>query len=417
MAVSLLLLLTVCTAKFVSLSLIISEVSQWKYLSKFAMDQGEGHFSVRARFTRALDHSNATRTLALPVVQDTHWDDVLNQDTCPSKRRLARFEEMIVIPTSGEWSQYTNGTLKQSARPYYWFFSLADCDRVLHDSHRLKVEVTMLNTDGSQFSLEDQGLGYVYLAFFVAFAVCFSSALLSLWRRFQKTEGLEPAGVLQGLAVAAEISGLMFEALHLWVYAYDGSGIAVFDYFHQAGDLTSQLLVTMLLLLISTGWTLRYADFPDLDIALPVALLVALFNFLIAGLGRLTEDSYSHFTDYEGLAGTLLLLLRVVVWVWFAFNMRSLLSSAQPQEQAVIWSLTLTASLYFLSLPALVLTSWTVAAYIRKKVVVVGGLIIQLAVFLLLGRLLSERSAFFKASTMAGSTLPGARKAIGKWLD
>ena len=410
MVARLLLLFTICAAKYVSLSLIMSEVSQWKYLTKFAMDQGVGHFSIRIRFSRALDHSNATRTLALPVVQDTRWDEVLSQETCTAKRRLARFEEMVRIPTSGEWSEYVNGTLKQSARPYYWFFSLADCDRVLHDSHRLKVELTMLNTDESHFSMEEQGLGYVYLLFFLAFAACFSSALLSLWQRFQKTEGLEPASVLQGLAVGVEISGMLFEALHLWVYAYDGSGIAVFDYFHQAGDLTSQLLVTMLLMLISTGWILRYAEFPDLDISLPIALLVALLNLMIAGLGRLSDDSYGHFTDYEGLAGTLLLLLRLGMWVWFAFNMRSLLSSAQPQEQSVIWSLSLTATLYFLSLPALVLASWTVAPYFRKKVVVIGGLTIQLAVFLLLARLLSERSAFYKASTMSGSTLPGGRK-------
>ena len=388
----------------------MSDLTQWKYLSKFAMQEGVGTYSVRARFSRAVDSSNSTRDLTLPVVQDTRWDEVLNQETCPAKSRLAKFEKTISIPTNGEWSSYVNGTLQQRARPFYWFFSLADCGRVLHDSHRIKVELTMLNTDGSQFSLEDAGLGYVYLGFFAAFSGCFSSALWALWKRFKQIDGVEPAGVLQGLAIACEMSGLLFEALHLWLYSYDGAGLTVLDFFHQAGDLTSQLLVTILLLLISTGWTLRSAEFPDLDISLPVALLVVLLNLMIAGLGRLTDDAYSRFTDYDGLAGSLLLLLRVGMWVWFAFNMRSLLATAQPRESHIIWWLALIATLYFLALPALVVGSWAVVPYIRKKVVVIGGLGIQLAVFLLLARLLSEHSAFYKASTLAGSVLPGGQK-------
>lgn len=403
------LLFFLASAKFISTSVTMSDSVQWRYLTKFAMDKGVGEYSIRAKFTKAINKFDEIRTLVVPIVQDTKWDDVLNQETCEAKKRMARFQPEVQIPTNGTWSDFSTGVLKQNVRPYYWFLSLADCKGVLTDSFRIKVEINITNTDGSQFSMEDQGLGFVYFAYFVAFIAMLSGSVVRLLNRFQKTDSLELPSMMVSIAVSSEISGLLFEALHLWVYSYDGSGIAMFDYFHQTADLVSQLVVTILFLLISSGWVLRYSDFPDLDISLPVSFLVILLNLMIAGLGRLTDDSYSKFTDYEGFAGNLLLLLRLGMWAWFVFSVKNLYKGSQGREQHLIWIFGLVASVYFLALPLLVVVSWFIAPYVRKKVVVVGGLAIQLLVFMLLSHLLSEKSTFYKVSTLSGSVLPGSK--------
>ena len=405
----LILLFSCAPAKFVSTSVMLSDLLHWKYITKFAMDKGTGEYSVRAKFTKAVNEFNETRVLTVPIVQDTRWEDVLNQETCDAKRRVARFEKEIELPTNGNWSVTVYGSLKQNVRPYFWFLSLADCKRSLLDSHRIRIEINITNTDGSHFSLEDQGLGYVYLFYFVAFTGLLSSSVVRLLNRFQKTDSIEPPLLILSIAVSSEISGLMFEALHLWLYSYDGTGISIFEYFFQTADLISQLVVTILFLLISSGWILRYSEFPDLDISLPISFLVILLNLMIAGLGKLTDDSYSKFTDYEGLAGGLLLTLRLGMWGWFVFSMRELYISSQGQEKHLIWTFSFVASIYFLALPVLVIISWFIAPYVRKPVVTIGGLAIQLAVFLLLSRLLSEKSTFYKMSTLAGSVLPGSK--------
>ena len=65
------------------------------------------------------------------------------------------------------------------------------------------------------------------------------------------------------------------------------------------------------------------------------------------------------------------------------------------------------ASFYFLALPATVLISWIFEAYVRNIVVVITTNVIQVIVFIFLTHLFSERSTFYKISTMSESVLPG----------
>ena len=402
-------LVVMSAGKTVSTTVTLSEGTNWAYISKFAVDRGTGEFSVRVKFTKPIKSSNSTVPLSLQLFQDLTWEDVLNQETCRAKERMAKQQKHIWVPEDGSWSIDIKGIMKQKIRPYYWYIALGDCDGTLKDSYRIRVQATLTNADGSHFSLEDQGLEYVYLFFFVAFMAALSTSVFKLLKRFNQTETLEPPLFMLNLAISAEISSLMFEGIHLIVYSYDGSGISLFDFFHQTSDLGSQLIVTVWFLLVSTGWTLKYSDFPDLEILLPVGFLVTILNLMIAGLGRLTDDSQSKYTDYEGIAGILLLLLRLGMWGWFAYNMKGLYAGSQGTAKTLVWNLGLLGSLYLLTLPGLVAVSWVIAPYIRKKVVVIGALGLQLAVFMLLSKLMGEKSQYYKMSTLSSSVLPGSK--------
>jgi hypothetical protein len=89
--------------------------------------------------------------------------------------------------------------------------------------------------------------------------------------------------------------------------------------------------------------------------------------------------------------------------------MKSLYESSQPTLRTLVWELALIGTIYLLSLPVLVVISYIIAPYIRKKVVIIGSLVIQMAAFIMMSRLLSEKSRFYKMSTLAGSVLPGAK--------
>lgn len=403
------LLLAVAQAKVISTTVTLSETVDWSYITKFAVDIGSGEYSIRAKLTKPMSNLNETKILTLHLYRDTDWDNALNQETCEGRTRHAHIHQSIHLSAAGEWSDVVKRSMKQRIRPFYYYFALADCKHELKGAYRIKLEVTITNADGSHFSLEDRDMEYVYLFFLVFFLFFMSKSVLSLLRRFQKTDSLEPPLFLLNLSISGQISSLMFGGLHLLIYSYDGSGFSVFDFFHQTSELGSHLMLTILFLLISLGWVLKYSDFPDLEVYLPVTFLVVVLHLMIAGLGRLADDSHSKYTDYEGIAGVLLLLMRVGLWGWFAYNMKALYQSSQPTLRTLVWELALIGTLYLLSLPVLVLISYIIAPYVRKKVVIIGALVIQMAAFMMMSRLLSEKSKFYKMSTMAGSVLPGAK--------
>mmetsp|Transcript_11477 Transcript_11477/g.1717 ORF Transcript_11477/g.1717 Transcript_11477/m.1717 type:complete len:97 (+) Transcript_11477:487-777(+) len=71
---------------------------------------------------------------------------------------------------------------------------------------------------------------------------------------------------------------------------------------------------------MSFGWTINYKELPDLELTIPLSVVVIMLNFVVVGLGRITEDSYYKFSDYEGAPGYILLVMRLGLWVWFAYN-------------------------------------------------------------------------------------------------
>lgn len=403
------LLLAVAHAKVVTTTITLSETVDWSYVTKFAVDIGAGEYTLRAKFTKPLTSLNETKILTLHLYRDTDWDTALNQETCEGRTRHAHLHQSIRLPANGEWSETIKSNMRQRIRAFYWYFAIADCRHELKGAYRIRLEATITNADGSHFSLEDRDMEYVYLFFLAVFLFFMSTSVLHLLRRFRQTDTLEPPLFLLNLSISGQISSLMFGGLHLLIYAYDGSGFSVFDFFHQTSELGSHLLLTILFLLISLGWVLKYSDFPDLEVYLPVTFLVIVLHLMVAGLGRLADDSHSKYTDYEGIAGILLLCMRVGLWGWFALNMKSLYESSQPTLRTLVWELALIGTIYLLSLPVLVVISYIIAPYIRKKVVIIGSLVIQMAAFIMMSRLLSEKSRFYKMSTLAGSVLPGAK--------
>jgi hypothetical protein len=183
--------------------------------------------------------------------------------------------------------------------------------------------------------------------------------------------------------------------------------MVVIDFFSQAFETISYLIITILFLLVASGWTIKYKELPDADVFVPVALLSVFMHLLIVGLGRVTDDSYYKFSDYEGVPGILLIILRLGMWVWFFMNIRQQLSETQGQVAGFVFNFSIVASLYFLGVPILAIVSWLFRTYWRQKIITIGNLIIQTGIFFLLTYLFSEKSTYYKVSTMSQGILPG----------
>lgn len=407
MALYIVLCIAAVIAKQVTTTVTLTPENNWKYVSKFAMDIGKGDWSIRVRYNRALNETDEESRVKASIYLDDNWSDVLSQEVCKSKLAEAKRVKNLDVPVNGEWSKEITGTLSQKVRPHVWYFALSDCDGNLNGKSRFKVEITVTNPNGSHFSLEEQGLEYLYTLLLIFLSAFLYTDLRKFMRHYRLTDEIE--GPLLGvcIAIVCAFSSVLVESLHLWVYSYNGRGLIVLDFMAQAFEVLSQLTLTVMMILISSGWTLKYREFPDADIYLPVSLLVGMLHVLIVGIGRVADDSYYKFSDYEGVTGLIIVIMRLGMWGWFVYCINDLLKSVTGQIAKFTRYFGVIASVYFLALPLIIVISWAFEPYTRHKAVRIGTWALQAVAIAAMSRLFGEKSSYYKISTMSSSVLPG----------
>ncbi|OMJ68862.1 hypothetical protein SteCoe_33554 [Stentor coeruleus] len=401
-----LLLLSLAQGKHVSTVLSLTLDEPWKYVSKFASNIGTSSWDMKVKYYKPLDKNSEKFTeFKSSVYIDSKWPDALIQQSCENKESVSKKHKTLQVPINGKWSETIEGTLSTNLHTHFWYISLSSCN--ITSAFRFRVEMNFLQPDGSHFSAEEQGLDYVFISVLIIFFIALCGNMIKLIKDFKKTADLETNLLVLNIAIGFQFLGIICEVLHIWVYSYNGRGIVVLDVFFQIFECLSSIIITILLIVISTGWTLKYKNFPDPDTYVPICLLVVIINLLIVGIGRITEDSYYRNSDFEGLTGYFLVSIRVIMWFWFVFNMRRLYENANEKFFKVLNRFGIMASGYFLTLPVVLGISWSFEPYMRNVFVVVAVNCMQVLVFVFLTHLFSEKSAFYKASTMSGSVLPG----------
>jgi hypothetical protein len=402
----LVLLATLCSAKFVSTALSLSSEEGWKYVTKFAAKMGKSHWEMKAKLMKPIE-SSSTESMDFEgtIYIDKKWKNALEAQGCEEKELSSKKQSTLSVPLNGEWSNTIEGSLISNMRTHFWYFAISNCE--LSERYKLRIEMKIINSDGSEFSAEEAYLEYIYLVLLIVSLVGLSGNMHRLISKFKQTDDLENNLLILNISIACTFIGILFEVIHIWVYAYNGKGVVVLDVFYQVFEVLSSILISILLIIIASGWTLKFKEFPDADIYVPISLFVVVLNLMIVGLGRITEDTYYKNSDYESLPGYCLVVMRVILWAWFVYLVRDLQNGASLKLQNFLFRFNFMASAYFLALPGVVLFSWVFEPYVRNQVVIISVNLIQIVVFAFLTHLFSEKSTFYKISTMSDSVLPG----------
>jgi hypothetical protein len=393
-------------AKLVSTTVTLSADQAWSYVSKFA-SAGRTHWEIRMKLART-ENADSEKTMKLfsIIYLDKKWEEIKNSESCQEKFEISRRKNPIQLPMNGEWSTPVSGALLQGENSRFWYFAIAQCKLSENTKLKIKIELKITNADGSHFSAENSGLQYIFPIVTLVFFCALSGNLVRFVRIFKQTDRIEPHLVITNIAIAAQFIGVSAETLHLSVYAYNGYGLVMFDMLYQLLEVLSSVTVSFLLIMIATGWTLQTKSFPNTDVYFPVAVLIVVVNVLIVGIGRSTDDSSSKYSDYEGLPGLFLFLMRLLLWFCFLYYIKNLSASTHAGLSSFLFTFTIAASAYFLSLPMSVLFSWTLAPHARKQAVTLLANLSQILFFSFLTHLFSRSSSFYKLSTLSDSVLP-----------
>ena len=390
--------------------------SPWKYMTKFAIAPQRGDFKARVQFNKPNIKGSLPDkfNLMLYIYLDEEWDKVRQLENCQEKAALARLSKPIEIPIDGSWSQEISGELTQSLRTHVWFFVIADCDRQI-PSHlqatRIQWELEVFNSDGSHFSQEEHGMISPLLIVMTVIIGFFISNSIKFIKFYKTEETIDYPTLIITIALCLEFLSLVCEVLHLWIYSNDGKGSFFFNFSNQALSITSQFLITCLLLLMAYGWSINFLEFEDMDIFIPLGILLGIVHILIVGVGRITDDEYYRYHDYENWAGIFVMIMRILLFVFWVYLFKGTYATAKETEKTFFNQLGVLSTLYFLAVPVMVLfATMVVAPYWRHRVVTIGTLLLQTVTLVIFTLLFTTKQNKYYQISMKGKTILPSNK-------
>lgn len=391
--------------KLVSRTLHLSKEEPWAYVSKFASYAGTGSWELKVKLANPSKlNQDKTVVLTSSVYTEQKWEESLSTTTCTAKEQLSRRHQTIEVSYNGSWSSVSQGTFHQK-HPHFWYFSLSSCE--IDKKTKFKLELLLLNSADSHYSVEDDGLVYTYLLVFGVYVAFLYKNMMRLLQVARQTDNYESHLIWLNFSICFSVLSVVFQIVHLWAYGFDGSGLQFFDAFSDLFEATSALLVIILLVIIADGWTLTYKHFPESAVYIPISFVVVTVNLIIVAVGRVTLDEYNKSSGYEGHSGTLVILFRLAFWLWFIYICRNNYAKFSIKAKHQLLMLSILGTIYFWALPMTVWGSQLYDKFYRKTIIVVGVHTIQIFVFYLLTNNFSSNSDYYKVSSLSEGVLPG----------
>eukprot|EP00826_Nyctotherus_ovalis_P046724 TRINITY_DN5314_c0_g3_i1.p1 TRINITY_DN5314_c0_g3~~TRINITY_DN5314_c0_g3_i1.p1 ORF type:complete len:489 (+),score=117.75 TRINITY_DN5314_c0_g3_i1:23-1468(+) len=413
-----LFLLLFVNSKVVYKNLSFKKGKQWQYITKFGISIGRGAFEIKARFKKPFNTLASTPrqqvfTFTTNFYLDSKWYAAMEELDCSAKAEHKIRAETISINANGEWSEVKRGYLKQHTRPYVWFLAADDCNSSMHLKHPtmppVQIYIKFTGEDDTEFSHEEIGLLGLYSISLIVYTLILGYNVYSYYKNVKKTERADNPILILLIAVGLEFLSILFMWTHLLVYSKDGEGLGVCHVIAVVAEVGSQFFLSVLLILISWGWTINYLEFADLEIYIALLVMLLLLHLLVAGMTQLTSDAYHKYDDYEGVQGIILVVFRLGMFAYFLYGMRDTYRVSRPKAKLFLKPFAISAGLYLISFPLLVLTCQVFAHYVRHKVMVIGSIVVQSVALCTLLQLFIGKTAYTKVSKNFEPILPSGK--------
>eukprot|EP00808_Paulinella_micropora_P015061 g23628.t1 len=316
---------------------------------------------------------------------------------------------------------------------HYWYAMVADCWLEEYPAHppSLSFKITFMN-GASHLPADERGMAsFFWLCTLALLGACglFGYKLVT---NYKQSGSIHLAVLALGAALGLQLLSVLCELWHVRKFARDGMGYRwknswlPLDFFAEVFQGQSELVLSLLLVFVSFGWTLieksNYVMFHGVN-KKSVAFCLSLLGLqvLLELASRKYEDDFNQFHDHEHWPGFAFMALRVLLCVLFWFGTRATAQVAtKPTAKSFLFKLRLVGSGWFLAFPLLVLASSLVAVHLRRGMVTAGSIGFQIVAMALLGWLLmSGHGEYFNISSLKsmGDILPGIEPASSPVLS
>jgi len=334
----------------------------------------------------------------------------LETNVCEEKSKLARFNIPITLRTDGEWTRWESSVVRVINRPQVWYILLADCNREGHvsqpDLDYISYELEMTNDD-SHFSHEYWGIMPTTLVCLLFFSYLLGKTTLRLFKEIKKQEEYQTPLVPLLAAILSEFLSLSLAVVHLTVFAYDGYGLWLFNYFSTIFSILGQVALISLVLMIAQGWTLTFGSLKEKDY-FKIEVGGTIGVHILIGLLTVIDNGEAHkYHDFEGFQGFLLILIRIGIFVFFLKKVQETMKEVAKKNLGFMKGFIISSSIYMLAFPLFWVISYLLNPHMRLKFIHFGNLFVQMVgILILVNQITKKESTYNKASMRSQGLLP-----------
>jgi len=348
--------------------------TNWRFIGKFCYATSKVAQTLNFTFTSPTNKNlNALLYLQDPNAPSIHghnWDQVYmswnrRDYDCNNISAMNLNARNI---TSGVPSYFTPASYMVQ---YFWFFAIADCSGT--ELEFSDFELHFINSEfghwEQEFSFDRWGIGQTYIAFFVFYVVLVVVHLYGCWQLYKK-EAYHPLVKLVTLAILFEFVCNFFQMIHYSIYAENGVGAPALEYLGNLLNMGSNLILMFVCILVAKGWAITSHYLSQKNIVLIVMGLFILGYIVLFIWDTFARDAALTLYFYESVPGAIVLILRVILVGWFAWNLRDTLRIENLPERRNFYKIFgICYSIWFILLPLFVFICSFVAPWHRFKVV------------------------------------------------
>jgi len=323
---------------------------------------------------------------------DKSWDKVYKQGLdCKSALQLS------VSNTSFSSDVPQPFEFFESQRPHYWYIALLNCGGKEYDIE-YHMQFNQAKQDwNQQFSFDQQYLELTYILFSVVFLLGFFVHLYGDYQLY-RAKSFHPVIRLLTISLSFEILSLWSYLIHYAIYSKNGVGNSFLYITGNIFDYLAALVFMLLLILIAKGWGITFPAISHIRdqrlvlfgiLGVFFVFYVVLFFWSLFGL-----DPASTVYVYQSIPGIIFLVVRFLTLLYFIFSIYMTLrgeNDASKRQFYLIFGVGYT--LWFLSLPLIVLIALRLDPWVRMKVVTGIYLVVTLFGYAVIGSLLWPRWA------------------------
>jgi Rhodopsin-like GPCR transmembrane domain len=410
--------------------------------------------SVQVNFTVANGEMyEDERFIRLRLYRDVEWPKYLKATSCKDKVAFAQRQERILFEYVNETSWQTPNPLlvlivntleeKHRYRPHYWYVVVDDC--MLENWHKdfripalnfdLKIYNHLPNEHEGKIdpetgqpipniimyhlSADEVHLVRLHTVTLVSSGLLAFLLLCNVVLRMNTAKHTVHVSLLWvALAAGLDAASSLCELLHLKLYERDGIGSYAFDAMAARFEASCDALLVLLLLSVASGWTLPSnvvsvnpnesamqrlfsslarplaSNIHTLNAGTVLSLLIIIVHVGLAQWGRVYNDDFESYHDFQHLPGKILMALRIVLGILIlaATHQTQLKCTVQVLKHFYTKLAVLGVS-WCLSLPLLTyICNLFVPYYLRRPAVVIGSAALQSSSLVLLAWLVTAQS-------------------------
>ncbi|XP_064638947.1 integral membrane protein GPR180-like [Lineus longissimus] len=313
-----------------------------------------------------------------------------------------------------------------------WTLVLADqytCEETFREKDTLiEYEIELLNPDSlgipaNHFSCDEFGLLKFYQLLNLALFVIGCIFAPQLVQTLSKKGPMHLVLCLLTSAAGSQVISSLFMLFHLYSFSSNGQGSSFFETLSELLDLVSQFLMLHMLVSISLGWTLAGPQKPshlDMLKTKPAVQIVGILGLLQGVLfiwEQLRDMDHRLFHPPSNMAGTILLMLRVLLAAMFSGNLLFVMQFERSALKREFYArFAECCLLWFMCYPVFLSLSWFVGDYYCYQFLTVTVVLCEATAVLLLYKLFLSRSLYWEVSALS-SSLPLYRMDRGGRAD